>query len=69
MSDTCSSSFQTEPSRGEETVDMRGGERKTGGYPSKESGERGSYRSEEEEREIPHRVRLRELYTEDAGAR
>lgn len=59
---------QTKPSRGEETVDMRGGKGTKGGDPPEESRERGAYRGEEEEREVAHRVRFWKLDTEDVGA-
>lgn len=48
---------------------MRGGARETGGYPPQESGEGGTHRGEEEEREVAHRLRVRQLHAADAGAR
>lgn len=47
---------------------MRGGEGEKGGDPPEEPGARGAHRGEEEEREVAHRVRVRELHAEDAGA-
>ena len=46
---------------------MRGGKRKKGGDPAEESRERGAHRGEEKEREVAHRVRVRELHAEDVG--
>lgn len=60
---------QTKSSGGEKTADMRGGTRETGSDPPQESGEGSTYRGEEEERKIAHRLRVRQLHTANAGTR